>query len=180
MVAQEVAEALDLERIVFIPARVPPHKESREITAPEVRLEMVREAARGNDLFSVSEVELDREGPSFTVDTLRHFRAEEGDAELCFIMGADQVAEFATWQDPEIVAELARLVAMSREGTDPEQDTPLVLPSGAPVTFERVDVTRIDISSTDIRERVRGGRSIRYLVPDGVRRVIEDRQLYRS
>ncbi len=178
--AQDVAEALALDRLIFIPAGSPPHKSPADVTPASVRLEMVREAAAGNDTMEVSEVELGREGPSYTVDTLRHFREMRPGAELFFIMGTDQVAEFHTWRDPEIVAELATLVAMTRAGWDPEQEPSGVLASGAEVSFRRVPVTRIDLSSTDIRERAAAGRSIRYLVPDGVRSVIESRQLYPS
>jgi len=179
LVAQEVADALDLARVLFIPARLPPHKVAETLTPAGLRMEMVREAIRGNQRFEASDLELGREGPSFTVDTLRYFREQADVGELFFIMGSDQVKEFHTWQDPEIVAELATLVAMTREGAGSDPASPVVLPSGVSVEFVRVPVTRIDLSSTDVRARVRTGHSIRYLVPDGVRRIIENRELYR-
>jgi nicotinate-nucleotide adenylyltransferase len=180
LVAQDVIEALKLDRLLFVPAGMPPHKEGQELTPAPLRLEMVRGAIQGDDRLEVSEVELGRDGPSYTVDTLRYYRELHPEAELFFVMGVDQAAEFEDWESPETVAELATLVAMNREGADPAEVANTVLPSGKAVEFVGVPVTRIDLSSTDIRERVTEGRSIRYLVPEAVRRVIESHRLYRS
>jgi len=169
VVAQDVAEALDLDRLLFVPARVPPHKTDREISPPGVRLEMVLAMAAGNDRFGVSEVELSRGGPSYTVDTLTHFRKQHPEAEIFFIMGADQATALDTWQEPGRVVSLATLVVMGRAGAG--------VPSGE---FLSVPVTRVDISATEIRKRVLDGRSIRYLVPEGVRQIIESNRLYRA
>ena len=167
VVAQDVLEALDLDRILFVPARVPPHKAGRKISPAPRRLEMVRAMIRGNDSFEVTEVELRRSGPSFTVDTLAHFRETHPEAEIFFILGADQAASFDTWEEPERVARLATLAVMNRAGIGPP-----------PEGFLSVPVTRIDVSATEIRDRVRAGRSIRYLVPDAVREIIERNRLY--
>ena len=180
LVAQDVVEGLALDRLLFVPAGIPPHKEREDLTPAPIRLQMVKAAVQGNDTLGVSEVELGREGPSFTVDTLRHFRGMHPDGDLFFLMGADQVTEFQDWQDPEDVAELATLVAFTRDGAAPSTLSSKTLTSGAEVNFKQMPVTRIDISSTDIRERVEHGRSIQYLVPDDVRRIIESHRLYRS
>ena len=169
IVAQDVFEALGLERLLFVPAGTPPHKTDKVISPAPLRLEMVRAITAGNDAFGVSEVELSREGPSYTVDTLSHYRDLYPEAEIFFILGADQAAAFDTWQDPEKVASLATLVVMARAGA--------AVPVGG---FSAVPVTRVDISATEVRERVREGRSIRYLVPDGVRKIIESNRLYRA
>jgi len=166
-VAQDVLEALGLDRILFVPARVPPHKAARKISPASRRLEMVRAMIRDNDSFEVTEVELRRSGPSFTVDTLAHFRETHPGAEIFFILGADQAASFDTWEEPERVASLATLAVMNRAGVGPP-----------PEGFLSVPVTRIDVSATEIRDRVRAGRSIRYLVPDAVRKIIERNRLY--
>ncbi|MFO8175969.1 MAG: nicotinate-nucleotide adenylyltransferase [Gemmatimonadota bacterium] len=169
VVAQDVVEALDLDRLLFIPAGNPPHKLDRSLAPAPLRLEMVQCLVAGDDRFGVSEVELSRSGPSYTVDTLRHYRDLHDEAELFFVMGADQAETFGSWREPETVKELATLVVMAREGMDP--------PSG---DFVTAPVTRLDISSSAIRSRIRDGRPIRYLVPEIVRRIIESNRLYRA
>lgn len=180
VVAQEVVERLSLDRILFLVAGLPPHKLGDVLSPPLLRAEMTRAAVADNPLFEVSEVELDRGGPTYTVDTLRHIRAAYPDAELYFLLGADQLAEFHEWQEPEGIAELATLVAVGRAGVDPDQLSPVDLGSGKGLTFMSLAVTRVDISSSEVRSRVREGRSIRYLVPEAVRRIIETHRLYRS
>lgn len=169
VVAQDVVEALGLDRLLFVPARVPPHKTDREISPPGIRLKMVLSMAAGNARFGVSEVELSREGPSYTVDTLIHYRKQNPEADIFFIMGADQATALDTWQEPGRVVALATLVVMDRAGAG--------APSGE---FLSVPVTRVDISATEVRKRVLDGRSIRYLVPNDVRQIIESNRLYRA
>lgn len=169
VVAQDVSEYLDLHRLLFVPARNPPHKQDRSLAPASLRLEMIRGLVAEDDRFGVSQAELGRSGPSFTVDTLRHYREVHPRAELFFIMGADQALTLESWHRPRVVEELATLVVMAREGTDP--------PAG---DFVPAPVTRIDISSSSIRARVRDGRPIRYLVPEVVRDVIERNRLYRA
>lgn len=173
IVATEAAEHLGLDRLLFVPAATPPHKTDRELTPADVRLEMVLAAVGDDPLLGVTDVELRREGPSYTVDTLRHFRDEKPDAELHFLTGVDQLAELDTWKEPEEVGRLARLAIMGRAGREPDRVDP-----GVEVAFEVVPVTRVDISSTRVRDRVRDGRSIRWLVPEPVRRIIEREALY--
>ena len=180
LVAQEVAEWLSLDRLLFLVAGLPPHKLGDVLSPPPIRVEMARAAVAENPLFGVSEVELDREGPTYTVDTLRHVRTAHSDAELFFLLGADQLAEFHEWQESEGIAGLATLVAVGRDGMDPDHLSPVDLGSGKELKFMSLDVTRVDISSSEIRARVRDGRSIRYLVPEAVRRIIETHRLYRS
>ncbi len=186
MVAQSALDFLSLDRLLFLVAGLPPHKLGRELSPPRVRAEMTRAAVAGNPRFEVSELELDREGPSYTVDTLRYFRSTYPKAELFFILGADQLAEFQDWKEPEEIVELASLVAIGRDGVSPHQLLPGgERPGGTKSALEGIEVislpvTRIDVSSTDLRARVRAGHSIRYLVPEGVRRLIETNCLYRS
>jgi nicotinate-nucleotide adenylyltransferase len=174
MVAQDVVEALALDRLLFVPSAVPPHRDDAETAPARLRLEMTRAAVGGETRFRASAIEFEREGPSYTVDTLRELAREQPDAELHFLMGADQFARFDTWKEPAEVARLARLVVMEREGGAPAS-APV-----ADVPFDVVRVLRVDLSSTDIRARVREGRSIRHRVPDAVRRIIEDHGLYLS
>ena len=180
MVAQEAVDRLSLDRLVFLVAGIPPHKVGEVSSSPEIRMEMTRAAIAGNPAFQVSDVELNRQGPSYTVDTLRQFRAEYPDADLFFLLGSDQLAEFHEWQDPPGIAELATLVAVGREGLEPTEIGPIQLAPGEDLEFMYLSTVRTDISSTEIRSRVRDGRSIKYFVPEEVRRIIETHRLYRS
>lgn len=169
VVAQDVAEFLNLDRLIFLPAGNPPHKLDRSLAPAPLRVEMVRSLAERDARFGVSEVEVSRAGPSYTVDTLRHYRELHPEAELFFVMGADQAVTLDSWHEPGEVSALATLVVMARDGTEaPEGD------------FLSAPVTRLDISSSAIRARVRNGRPIRYLVPDTVREIIESNRLYRA
>jgi nicotinate-nucleotide adenylyltransferase len=180
VVAQEAVERLSLDRLVFLVAGLPPHKVGEALSPPRIRLEMTAAAVAGNRSFEVSDLELGREGPSYTVDTLRYFRSIHSDAEIFFILGADQLAEFHEWQEPDEVATLSTVVAVSRSGVDPDQVQPVKFPSGKSLDFVHLGVPRVDISSSEIRARVREGKSVRYLVPEDVTRIIETHCLYRS
>jgi len=173
VVAQDVAEVMELDRMIFVPAGVPPHKQVGEVSPAPLRWAMVQAGIGDDPRFGASDLELRRPGPSYTVDTLREFRKEGIARELFFLMGSDQLAEFHRWREPEEVGRLATLVVMAREGDDPTASNPRV-----DVTPLVVPVTRIDLSATRVRNRVREGRSIRYLVPDRVRRIILDERLY--
>ena len=172
-VARDVADALDLERVLWIPAGDPPHKRG-SLTPRATRLEMVRAAADADPRFEVSTLELDRPGPSYTIDTLRELRRTLPDAELFLIIGTDQFASFATWREPAAVAELARLAVMDRAGDHAAEVRPGV-PVGDAVF---VPVRRVDVSSTDVRARVRADREIGDSVPRAVRAIIERERLY--
>lgn len=167
--AQAVHEQLGLDRVLFVPAGVPPHKRDEEITAGDLRLEMLRAAVPEDDRFEVSDVELERDGPSYTVDTLRRLRTDHPDAELFLAIGADQLSEFGSWKDPDEIAALATLVTFGRSGESPDAER---------WPAEKVDVPEVDLSSTLIRQRVADGRPIRYLVPPGVEKIIRVRGLY--
>ncbi len=190
VVAQDVVEALELDRLLFVVSAVPPHKPAGRLSAAPLRLAMARAAVAGHAALGVSDVELERKGVSYTVDTLRHYRGLHPDAELFFLMGADQAAEFGEWREPGTVAHLARLVVMAREGADPVRLTPVVVPSqgsapgepgpGVRVEFLRIPVTRVDISSSGLRQRVQEGRSIRFLVTPQVEEIIKAHRLYRG
>lgn len=168
--ASDACEALGLDRLLWIPSAVHPLKPVR--TAAGVRLEMVRAAVAGDTRFIADGLELQRAGPSYTVDTLRELRAREPEAELFFLTGADNLRELPRWREPGEIARLATLAVLERAGE--------VLPADPPLPAVAVTVTRVDVSSTDIRRRVAAGQSIRYLVPEAVRAVIERERLYRD
>jgi nicotinate-nucleotide adenylyltransferase len=168
--AQELHTQLGLDRLLWMVAAVPPHKVDRDVTPGDARLEMVRAAIADDPRFEASGLELEREGPSYTVDTLRTLRARYPDAELFLAIGADQAAELDSWKDPDEIARLATIVAFARSGQRvADSDYPL----------RRLDVPRMDLSSTEVRRRVGAGEPYRYLVPDAVAVLIETRGLYR-
>jgi nicotinate-nucleotide adenylyltransferase len=140
---------------------------------------MTRAAVEGNPSFEVSEVELDRDGPSFTVDTLHHYRKHVPNATLFLLLGMDQVVEFQDWERPDEIQTMATLVALSRGGSDRTSRRFPANQDGSRFRFQYLDVTRIDVSATEIRRRVGAGRSIRYLVPENVESIIEGHRLYR-
>lgn len=175
VVAQDAVEALGLHRLLLIPAKLPPHKTDRVISPAHLRLEMARAAVVEDEAMGVSDVELDREGPSYTVDTLEHFRSLHADRELFFLMGEDQLREIHLWHEVDRLAGLARIVVMARDGVEPGDTAPEL-----EIEYHRIPVTRIDLSSSQIRRRRKEGRSIRHLVPTLVRQIIEQHRLYRD
>jgi nicotinate-nucleotide adenylyltransferase len=162
VVTQDVIERLDLDRLVVVPAGRPPHREA--VLDAETRLELARRAFEGDERILVSAVEVERDGPSFTIDTLEWARRELDPEALFLIVGADQLRSFRTWRQPERILQLARLAVMTRPGEEM---------TGIDVPHEIVEVTRVDLSSTRIRRRLEEGRSIRYLVPERLRPMVE-------
>lgn len=182
-IAEEAREALGLERVVFVPAGQPWQKADRDVTPGPVRLAMVERAIAGNQSFAVDRSEIDRAGPSYTADTLAGFAAREpAGTELWFILSAEALAGLATWRDPDRVVALAHLCVVPRGRTAGDAVAafrarfPVAAAAGRLVALDR---PRLDISSTEIRERVQAGRSIRYLVPDGVADLVTRYALYR-
>jgi nicotinate-nucleotide adenylyltransferase len=181
LVLGEVArEDLGLDRVLFIPTGQPWRKTGREITAASDRIAMLRLATAGNSAFDISTIEVDRDGPSYTEVTLEALLKEYGkDTELFFVLGRDALLDFPNWHDPRRISELATLVVADREGAGVPSESEPTLP-GIVTRLCWLRMPRVDINSTDIRNRVREGRSIRYRVPDGVAGYIEERGLYRA
>src|SRR5690606_19926739 len=165
IVAQDAWNALGLDRVLFVPAAVPPHKRGRVSTPAEVRLAMVEAACADDPRFEASDLEIRRGGTSYTVDTLRALKERDPQGALFFLLGADQFREIHTWRSPEELVRLAELVALSRPGY-PNVEPQIGLP------YRRLDVTCVDISATEIRRRVVAGEPIRYLVPEAVEAII--------
>jgi nicotinate-nucleotide adenylyltransferase len=173
--ANEAGSAFDLDEVIFVPTGQPWQKADRPLAPAEDRYLMTVIATAANPLFSVSRIEIDRPGDTYTADTLRELRAERGpDAEFFFIIGADALSGLATWHEPEDVLSLAHFIGLTRQGHQLAEGS---LGSG---TFSLMEVPALDISSSICRERIRIGLPIRYLVPDGVISYISKRGLYRA
>jgi nicotinate-nucleotide adenylyltransferase len=177
--AQEALLQLELDRILWIPDRVPPHKPVEDEPGPEHRLELCRRAIAGDERFEVSDLEQRRPGPSYTVDTLLELHRTAPDNEFFLIVGGDVAVGFPSWREPDRVLSMAHLAIAKRRGTS-RGSVESVL--GGVIGGERAlffRMPRIGISSTMIRRRVRAGLSIRYLVADGVAGYIVEHGLYR-
>jgi len=178
VLAHDAAHQLGLERVLLIPVGEAPHREIDSEPGANVRLEMVRLAVEGDGLLEASGIEVEREGPSYTFRTLELLREERAGDEVTLLMGADVAASLESWKEPGRVLELARVGVAMRPGTDLDEAETVLERLGARERFEAVRMPELSVSSTHVRRRVAQGRSIRYLVPDGVRDLISERELY--
>jgi nicotinate-nucleotide adenylyltransferase len=172
--ASEVASLFRLDEVVFVPTGQPWQKSDRRVSPAEDRYLMTVIATASNPQFSVSRIDIDRAGPTFTIDTLRDLRSEHSDADLFFITGADALSQIFSWRNAKELFEFAHFIGVTRPGhtlSDPG------LPEGG---ISLVEVPALAISSSGCRERVAKGEPIWYLVPDGVVRYINKRALYRD
>ncbi|MDQ3308239.1 MAG: nicotinate-nucleotide adenylyltransferase [Actinomycetota bacterium] len=173
--ASEVQAWFHLDEVVFVPTGQPWQKSEGDVSAAEDRYLMTVVATASNPRFSVSRVDIDRAGPTYTIDTLRDLRLRRPDAEFFFITGADALAQILTWQDADGVFELAHFVGCTRPGTPIDATTLEGLP---PDRVTIIEVPALAISSTECRSRARKGEPVWYLVPDGVVQYIAKRGLY--
>jgi nicotinate-nucleotide adenylyltransferase len=178
--AQEALVQLELDRVLFVPVGVAPHREIEHDPGAEVRLELAELAVAEDERFETSRIELEREGPSYTSDTLEQLAKEAREDELFLILGGDQAAALATWHEPEKVLERATVVVFERVSWGRNAIMIKIgrLPGAQRVRY--LDMPLIQVSSSSIRRRVRAGAPIRYLVPDKVADYIETKGLYAS
>ncbi len=175
IVAETVREQFGMDRVWWIPAYRPPHKPGEALATPEQRLEMTRRAAAGNPGFEVADLEVRRAGTSYTVETLRALQAEHPGHTFSLIIGSDSLRDFDAWHRPEEIVARVPLIVYKRPGSAAARLDPNLT---ARVHF--ADAPLLEISGTEIRARLRTGRSIRYLVPDAVRAYIDEHGLYRE
>jgi nicotinate-nucleotide adenylyltransferase len=168
ILARDAREELDLNRLILVPNSISPHKTDRLAAPAGARAAMVRAAIKDEEGLEMDDFEIARGGTSYTIDTLLHLRELYPEADLFYLIGEDNLAEFHTWRRVDEIQRLVQMVVMAR-GTD-----------GPPHPYITLRQRRVDISSTDIRERIAKGQSIRYLVPDTVLQIIENHQLYRE
>ena len=181
--AELCREQCELDRVQFVPAAVPPHKQTRELSPDRQRVEMLQLATGGHPAFEVSTIEIDRGGVTYTYETLEAIHAERPDDELFFLMGADSLRDLPTWRRPERICQLAIPVAVARPGAPPpkfEALAPLVSPQRlAEIRRFSVRTPQLELSSTEIRRRTAAGQSIRFQTPAAVEKYIESQRLYR-
>jgi nicotinate-nucleotide adenylyltransferase len=178
--ASEARAQLSLDLVLLVPTGVPPHKEMEEEPGRAHRLEMCRLAADGHgDWLEVSSIEIDRDGPSYTVDTLGEINATRPGDELTFIVGGDMAWSLPSWHQPETILELAAVAVAERAGARREEVRLRLAGMRGAQQIRYIDVPRLDISSSALRRRVREGRPIDYLVPDAVADYIDRQGLYR-
>jgi nicotinate-nucleotide adenylyltransferase len=183
VVAQDALEALRLDSVMFLPCANPPHKSPESLAPASQRLQMIRAAIKGDDRFSVSDIEIKRGGKSYSVDTVRELRRRHPRTDWFFIIGSDSFKDLHGWREIETLSRLCEFVVVARPTFDMRKMTAGRIGLDA-ATFKRVSRHQlrahlVDISSTEIRERVRAGKSIRYLVPPAVAAHIKKNSLYR-
>lgn len=177
--AQEALWQLGLEEVILVPTGHAPHKRIADDPGREVRMEMTRLAAADDDRFSVSSLEVDREGPSYTYETLEALAEERADRELVFVMGADAAVGLESWREPERVVELASLAVARRAGVSEAEVAATMRGLGCEGRATMLEMPQFGVSSSAVRERAKQGRPLRYLVPHPVAELIETRGTYR-
>jgi len=180
VLAQEAAFQLELDQVVLVPTGSPPHKRIEPEPGADVRLEMTRLAAAGDELLAVSDLEVASDAPSYTFRTLESLSADRPDHEIHFLMGADVAAQLESWKRPERVLELARLAIAGRPGAAFDAAAAALERLGNPDRGEAVRMPELAVSSTEIRRRIARGAPVRHLVPDAVIELIGARGLYRE
>jgi nicotinate-nucleotide adenylyltransferase len=176
--AQEALWQLGLSEVILVPTGQAPHKRIVDDPGSELRMAMTRLAAADDSRFSVSSLEVDREGPSYTYETLQMLADQRGETDLVFVMGADAAVGLESWREPERVVGLARLAVARREGISDSEVAAVLGSLGAEGRATMLEMPQFGVSSSAVRERAREGRPLRYLVPEAVARFIEEKGLY--
>jgi nicotinate-nucleotide adenylyltransferase len=176
--AQEALWQLDLDEVVLVPTGEAPHKRIVDDPGREQRLAMTRLAAADDSRFSVSTLEVDREGPSYTYETLELLAEERGDTDLVFVMGADAAIGLESWREPRRVIERARLAVARRAGISEAEVAAVLRSLDAEGRATMLEMPQFGVSSSAVRERAAAGRPLRYLVPESVARFIEEKGIY--
>ena len=180
ILAEQAWEQLGLDKVLFVTAADPPHKIGQAITDAAARHKMMCLAIEGNEHFEPSTIEMERPGPSYTIDTLREILGAYGDAtRIYLLLGADEAESFMSWRDPRGIMELATVVFANRPGCVLNESAEII-PDDITRKMVPLEMPGVDISSTDIRDPVKSGRSIRYLLPDVVEKYILGNGLFRG
>lgn len=175
--AEEAREKFGLDTVLFVPNYVSPFKLDRPVTPGPLRVQMIQMAIGDNPQFAVDSREIEREGPSYSVETLRALKAERGEVDLFFLTGTDAVKGLPGWKEPEELLGLARFIAAARPGVE-KKEVLAALPDSWEERILFLPMRELDISSTDLRARVTDGRSLRYLTPRSVEEFVREHRLY--
>jgi len=181
LLAEQCREQCELDEVRFLPSGLPPHKRGEKIADGRRRTEMLELAIAGHAAFSVDDRELQREGTTYTVDTLTELTEEHPDWELFFLIGGDSLLDLPNWRQPQRILELAMVVAVNR-GNRPLPELPSVIREfgeAAAARIQHVQMPGVDLSATDIRRRASAGKSIRFMTPRAVEVYIQQHELYR-
>lgn len=168
VLAEQVGKQLGLDRVLFMPSNIPPHKKTTELASPQNRREMIERAIEGNDLFAFEGIEFERTGKSYTIDTIDLLQQKYPQHELYFIIGGDMAASLSNWHRINELMEMVHFVAVKRPGYPVVADHPVIW----------VDSPELGISSSEIRDKIRTGCTVRYLVPQHTLDYIEQKRLY--
>lgn len=184
ILAEQCREQGKLDQVLFVPAALPPHKQQQALTSFAQRVEMLSLAISGHAAFRIEDLEKDRPGPSYTVDTLTQLHQARPGDELCFILGSDSLRELPLWVQPRRILELAELLVPVRADwpvpIESELRALLQLDAAFPLRWQVIDAPLITLSSRDIRKRIAEGRSVRYMIPRAVEAYIADKGLYKG
>ncbi len=177
--AQEALWQLGLDEVILVPTGEAPHKRIADDPGRELRMTMTRLAAADDSRFSVSPLEVEREGPSYTYETLQMLADQRAETQLVFVMGADAAVGLESWRNPERVVELARIAVARRAGVSDAEVAAVMRSLGAEGRATMLEMPQFGVSSSAVRERAAQGRPLRYLVPEPVARFIEEKGVYR-
>jgi nicotinate-nucleotide adenylyltransferase len=184
ILAEQCREQAALEQVLFVPALLPPHKQQQPLTSFAQRVEMLTLAISGHAPFRVEELEKNRAGPSYTVDTLTQLHRDRPGDDWCFIVGSDSLHDLHLWYQPRRILELATLLVVARADfpafSATELKASLQLAEDFELRYQVIDAPLITIASRDIRRRIAEGRSVRYMIPRAVEAYIAEKQFYRS
>jgi len=183
IIAEQIREEFQLDKVIFIPSGNPPHKKLQTVTDAEHRYNMVCEALKGNPYFEVSRIEIDRKGYTYTIDTLNDLKEQnQENAHMYYIIGADVLYDLLTWKDYTKVFEVCEFIAALRPGKDRDgfRERIRYLEKNFSAKIHEADISLIEVSSTMVRERVKQNRSVKYLVPEAVEDYIKRNRLYRD
>ncbi|MCX5710070.1 MAG: nicotinate-nucleotide adenylyltransferase [Candidatus Omnitrophica bacterium] len=170
ILAEEAREKLGLDKIIFVPAFLPPHKDNSGIAPARMRLDMVKLAIKGNNALTVSDIEIKRDGRSYTIDTIREFKKTFVNDELYFIVGSDLLKYLDVWKDLNEIIKMVKFIAATRPGYPLEK---------IPSYISTLPIRAVDISAFEVREAIKNNRSFRYLVPEKVFEYISKKRLYK-
>lgn len=170
MLAENVCDALDLERVYFVPCGIPPHKTFKNLLSGEKRLAMIQKAIKGNQRFSVSNFEIKRNNKSYSIDTVNYFRKKFGTGyKIYFLIGQDSAESLSQWKDIEDLCKKVCFIAVGRPGVEQKSKS---------CGVRYIDAPEVEVSSSDIRKKIKSGKSVKYFLPDGVIQYINKQKLY--